>query len=842
MSPKELTMSFPEDGTSSIITKICDHPAYYTELDENERVAVSHLIKAVDLLVETDSKDSPTLGALAPLKKMRASIKRYEKHQYEAKAKSITTPIPTPLKPTDPNHFMGKGRSDMPTGFEENFDFGGEMSEEDIKLIEHISSHFLKINKNPMKKKPDLKAIFRTMDDDGSGKLDYDELRLALSNLGLNLSDKEMELLVQKLDIDGDGSVNYMEFIRFVKIDGETKTGNEKSDTDKIEEALTHVSRGIFILAEEHHFFSMRAECYFRLHDLKSCVSNLRYVLKLIAGDGDTRKRLAIVLDLQGINWLKIGSFEVAGSCFAESCKLDPITSVYWVHKSVAFVYVSKYSDALRSVEQAMTVEKATVDVLCLRGKIHWALDLIDAGNRDFRQAQELDPVHPEVKAFAKSMIQKSGRFYKQAMEKMQSVSIREGSSSAATKEAETREAIRCLTQAIALVPDDLRLLILRAKANRSIGELEASLTDVDNAAFAYCQSMLGSAVPKYVPNKRMWLETQSLKPNYREPFILTSQRSLTLNEMAMRHMNTGDYNKAVGLLNRVVEEECNMNGKDMSKVDAKYFINRGDCYRATGHIEQAMSDFHRAYDSDPNNWQTKTRLSMIHYMAGLQLFNESLYSQADLEFTMAIKYNNKVSQYYASRGKACFYQNDYDRAYQDYKEALKLDPNNQDILMRIQQFDPSGSVIEEIRRNAESSQGTGLAGARTLGKGKVSISGQFDSSTSKQHNPNTDHRTLRSSTAPQFSAAGGQRTTMTKTSSPFLPNLTACTSVNPRLKNAVIIKDIVNSKRDTMKNTLSVNERREQHPLKKDALWSVMVIKRKPHMSLQQKYSGKKK
>jgi len=57
------------------------------------------------------------------------------------------------------------------------------------------------------------------------------------------------------------------------------------------------------------------------------------------------------------------------------------------------------------------------------------------------------------------------------------------------------------------------------------------------------------------------------------------------------------------------------------------------------------MSDFNRAYDTDPTNWQTKTRLSVIHYMAGLQLFNEGMYNASEIEFTVAIKYNSKVSQ-----------------------------------------------------------------------------------------------------------------------------------------------------------------------------------------------------
>ena len=57
---------------------------------------------------------------------------------------------------------------------------------------------------------------------------------------------------------------------------------------------------------------------------------------------------------------------------------------------SVALVMDRNFSDALRNIEQAMSVEKPTADLLCLRGKVQWALDLMEAGNRDFRSAQEV--------------------------------------------------------------------------------------------------------------------------------------------------------------------------------------------------------------------------------------------------------------------------------------------------------------------------------------------------------------------------------------------------------------------------------------------------------------------
>lgn len=240
----------------------------------------------------------------------------------------------------------------------------------------------MSLSRNPKTRKPNFKRIFEELDSDGSGSLQVEEMGKAMKMMGIELTAAEVVRLTARLDLDGDGDINYMEFIRFVKVGGEE--GDGRTATDKLEDALTHVSRAIFLYSD-HNFFMMRAELYLRLHDLKSCTSNLRYVLKMLPGDQDTRKRLAKVLDLQGINWLGVGNAAAAEMCFSDSCKLDPVRGSFWIHKSIALVYELNFSEALRAVEQAMSVEAPTADVLCLRGKIHWALNLIDSGNRDFR-------------------------------------------------------------------------------------------------------------------------------------------------------------------------------------------------------------------------------------------------------------------------------------------------------------------------------------------------------------------------------------------------------------------------------------------------------------------------
>ena len=47
---------------------------------------------------------------------------------------------------------------------------------------------------------------------DGNGFISRQELRQVLLNLGEKLQDEEIEYLINDIDIDGDGQINYEEF------------------------------------------------------------------------------------------------------------------------------------------------------------------------------------------------------------------------------------------------------------------------------------------------------------------------------------------------------------------------------------------------------------------------------------------------------------------------------------------------------------------------------------------------------------------------------------------------------------------------------------------------------
>ncbi|CAN6457591.1 unnamed protein product [Victoria cruziana] len=58
-----------------------------------------------------------------------------------------------------------------------------------------------------------LKAMFTNMDTDKSGTITYEELKTGLARLGSRLSEAEVRQLMDAADVDGNGSIDYIEFI-----------------------------------------------------------------------------------------------------------------------------------------------------------------------------------------------------------------------------------------------------------------------------------------------------------------------------------------------------------------------------------------------------------------------------------------------------------------------------------------------------------------------------------------------------------------------------------------------------------------------------------------------------
>lgn len=65
--------------------------------------------------------------------------------------------------------------------------------------------------------KEEILKAFRLFDDDETGKISFKNLKRVANELGENLTDEELQEMIDEADRDGDGEVNEEEFLRIMK-------------------------------------------------------------------------------------------------------------------------------------------------------------------------------------------------------------------------------------------------------------------------------------------------------------------------------------------------------------------------------------------------------------------------------------------------------------------------------------------------------------------------------------------------------------------------------------------------------------------------------------------------
>ncbi|CAN4116529.1 unnamed protein product [Withania somnifera] len=64
----------------------------------------------------------------------------------------------------------------------------------------------------------ELKEAFKVFDKDQNGYISANDLRHVMINLGEKLTDEEAEQMIKEADLDGDGQVNFDEFVKMMTI------------------------------------------------------------------------------------------------------------------------------------------------------------------------------------------------------------------------------------------------------------------------------------------------------------------------------------------------------------------------------------------------------------------------------------------------------------------------------------------------------------------------------------------------------------------------------------------------------------------------------------------------
>ncbi|KAL6146773.1 hypothetical protein ACLB2K_057450 [Fragaria x ananassa] len=81
----------------------------------------------------------------------------------------------------------------------------------------------------------ELKEAFKVFDKDQDGYISPNELRNVMINLGERLTDEEAEQMIREADLDGDGLVNYEEFVTMIAAASNITYVNERERERELE-------------------------------------------------------------------------------------------------------------------------------------------------------------------------------------------------------------------------------------------------------------------------------------------------------------------------------------------------------------------------------------------------------------------------------------------------------------------------------------------------------------------------------------------------------------------------------------------------------------------------------
>ncbi|XP_056121166.1 centrin-1 [Rhinichthys klamathensis goyatoka] len=164
------------------------------------------------------SPKRPSLGAVAPRKKANPKPELTEEQRQEVREAFE-------LFDTDGSGYIEVKELKVAMralGFEPKKEEIKKMiAEVDKEATGKISfSDFMAVMNQKMAEKDSKEEIlkaFRLFDDDETGKISFRNLKRVAKELGENLTDEELQEMIDEADRDGDGEVNQQEFLRIMK-------------------------------------------------------------------------------------------------------------------------------------------------------------------------------------------------------------------------------------------------------------------------------------------------------------------------------------------------------------------------------------------------------------------------------------------------------------------------------------------------------------------------------------------------------------------------------------------------------------------------------------------------
>ncbi|ETV84682.1 hypothetical protein, variant 3 [Aphanomyces astaci] len=450
----------------------------------------------------------------------------------------------------------------------------------------------------------------------------------------------------------------------------------------KFDKAIMCYNKACFVNPDDCTLYSARGNAYTKLCDFKSAISNYKKLLSMQSNPPQAiKEEIAEVFNAQGYSYLIEKEYTTAIVYLTDAVALDALQANYWLHRCLAYIGLENWTKALKDIDHAICIDANDADILVLRAKLNWKLKLIDKGNNDIARAFKLNPNHPEVLDFEKKMWYQSQHLHDLACRHIMN--------------REFAKSLDCLNSCIEFNADDVKILVLRASVHRELGDYDAAMADVERASQACFRKQRQSDHPHTSDPDELDEHVQELFDSQSSAFgppishigehpEITRQRNLILNDIAVAEIQRGHFDAALNAMNMAIASEVATASRfDGRAIDYRFYVNRGDCYRALSKNQAALADYNSALEVQPMDADIHTRVAVIRYHFGLEQFNRGAFDKAEVEFSLALRHNASVYHYYVRRGDCYRYLEQNDLAFQDYKQAQLLNPVDPDVKVR---------------------------------------------------------------------------------------------------------------------------------------------------------------
>ena len=344
------------------------------------------------------------------------------------------------------------------------------------------------------------------------------------------------------------------------------------NSTLELERVVKEINRARSLHENQLSHSIALAEACRRSLDCSSAVFALRFSLEHNPEDAEIRKGLCDLLVNRAQETMAQGNhYDKASNYFEDALAMDPARDKIWVLKAVCDIQCRNFEAAMACVNRAINMcSNPTVDLIVMRAKLHWAMGMRDSGNKEMRKAAVMDKNHPEVQAFIQRAFGEAEKQYEQSLELF--------------KAGDVDRAISLINKALFVNRNDVKLHVMLSRCFRAKGDLDEAYKSLSEA-IDICK-----AVDPYGMYSCVKLPEEVIR-----------QKNLIINEMALKMAMEGDFQKAIMLMNKAIAAERDLHEDDMN-ISYRYFMNRGDCYRALEEPLFAIADYKMALERCPGN------------------------------------------------------------------------------------------------------------------------------------------------------------------------------------------------------------------------------------------------